>query len=142
MLKAGKAVGEIATDEKLPYITVYRLATGESYKKLGAALKARSKKLKLTPDLRSWIVDVKKRKNWTHGRIGAKVGVTATTIGRVLDEERRLLAARVQSLCLSSGSNAAARTKYRLTQFEVEALLEMANEKPIPLKLKKQLEED
>lgn len=137
----GQTPAEIAETEGLPYMTVYRLGTGDSYKKLGPAPVARAVKLKITPELREWVVSVKKRKNWTNVRIAAKLGVTSATVARVLLEERLVLAARVQSMFLSSGSNAAARKKFGLNPIEVDSLIELAASRPVPEKLKERLEE-
>jgi hypothetical protein len=140
-MESGESPAAIAEDEGLPYMTVYRLGTGGSYRKLGPALVERSTKVKITPERRAWIVDVKKRKNWTNVRIAEKLQVTSATVARVLLEERLVLAARVQAMFLSSGSNAAARKKFGLNPIEVESLIELAAERPIPEKLKDRLEE-
>lgn len=123
-------------------MTVYRIATGESFKQLGPAVIERTAKEKITPEIRAWILDVKKRKNWSNVRLAKKLGVTAATIARVLLEERMLLAARVQSMFLSSGSNKAARDKFGLNKFEVESLLTLATERPVAGKLKERLQEE
>jgi hypothetical protein len=134
-------VGAIAKREGLPYMTVYRLATGESFKKLGSAPVERASKTKITPEIRAWIMDVKKRKNWTNVRLARKLSVTPITIARIIMEERMVLAARVQSMFLSSGSNSAARKSFGLNNIEVEALLALATERPLPEKLKGRIEE-
>lgn len=131
----------LAKEEGVPYMTVYRLATGESFKKLGSAVVARGDKVKMTPEVRAWIVDVKQRKSWTNTKIAAKCEVSSATVARVLFEERLLLAMRVQSLFMTSGNHLLAKKKHDLNDFQIQSLMELASAKVPSKKLKAQLEE-
>lgn len=140
-LLAKESAYSVAKDLGLGYMAVYKIGIGETWKNVspvGRLIPARE--AQITPAQRDWAWK-KKRQGWSGTKIARKLGVSETTVGRLLKESRRLLAARVHQMFLTSGSHEAAMLLYRLAAPEVDELITLATSTPLPRKLRKELEE-
>lgn len=136
-LTAGMNPSVVATAEGLPYMVVYRIATGQTWKSVRttAAKPGRlipERQTKLTKEIRDKVYASKRATGRTNIRIAKAMGLSETMVARAVADGRALLAARVQRLLLTSGEHEVAMTRYGLTLDEVESLVAWAHEHDLP----------
>lgn len=140
-LATGESAYSVAKAMEVGYMAVYKIGIGETWKDVepkGRLIPERE--AGTTPEQRDWAWR-KKRKGWSGSKIARKLGLSETTVSRLLREARQLLAARVHQMYLTSGSHEAAQTEFRLSSDEMEELLTLATTTTLPRKLRKELAE-
>lgn len=140
----------VASDMGLPYMVVYKISTGQTWKSVRptggkVAPPGRitpGREMALSPEKRDMVYAEKRRTNATNGALAAHFGVSESSIARAVRDARALLAARVQRLNITSGNNDVAMEMYGLTSQEADQLLELASGQQLSPRLARELSEE
>lgn len=143
-LVGGATPGQVAKAESLPYMVVYRIATGETWQSVdGQAYRTIPNRVKqLTPELRDQIYMEKRGSGESNAKVAASLGLSESMVARAVRDARILLAARVQRLRLTSGDDDMAISQYGLSPEEADELVAWATDNDVPEHLRSELSED
>lgn len=141
LLKDGASPAKLAREFSVGYMAVYKIAIGETWKSNGSTVRLIPiREARLGSEQRKWAVRMKK-KGKSNRYIAKKLEVSETSVCRLLKDARLLVAHSVQSMLLSSGTNAASMRKYGIDSKEVTALITLAATTPLPPRLRAEMEE-
>ena len=141
ILAKGKNVARTARAFGVPYQTVYRIATGETWRdvppvgpiaKLEYARPGPKRKVGLKRWYKIWNA---KRKGMEIKKISELTRLSASSVRRLASEFEIVIAHRISQLQLTSGSYEPAKRKYGIRRSEAERLDQKAANTPLPDRL-------
>lgn len=140
-LREGEALGDVVKDLGISYMAGYKVASGKTWKTLtnGERLIAK-RKPKIRAKHRDWIARAKERGK-TNAYIARKLGVTETTVARLVADADLITAYKLRAAVLTSGSESAAAKAVGVSMKQAEKLLAMATASEPPRRLRPYLVE-
>ena len=147
-LVKGRSVARVARLTGLPYQTVYRIATGETWRELAPAgpvhdvkheTRGPRRKVGLKTQHLMWR---KRRGGATVAAVSERTGVSESSVRRLVSEFELMLCHRVSQLQLTAGSYEPAKRKYGIPRTEAQQMDERAVTEPLPARLRSILDED
>lgn len=145
-LKAGLKPSVVAAQMGLPYMVVYKLAIGQTWKHVvvdgvsdGRLIGQRG--LRMTKELRDKMFKAKQTKGVTNERLAKLHRMSETMVAKAMRDARALLAARVHRTLLTSGNNDVAVEQFGVTSAEADELVTYAIDNPLPERLRAELED-
>lgn len=133
----------------LPYMIVYRIAVGATWKHVNVrGVESKGKRSiprrtpRLTPTLRDSIYGNKRVWSVSNADVAKRMALAESMVARAVRDGRALMAARVQRLLMTSGSNDLAVERYGLSTGELDALLALASTQVLPNHLKAEAARD
>jgi hypothetical protein len=141
----GRQPSDIARELGKSYQLVYKVAANLTWKRIfptkGRVLARRE--TKYTRALRDQIAKAKRaHPNKSNLKLASEMGLSESMVARAIRDARALMAARVQRMLLTSGSNLMAAKQYKLKLDEIEALLALAATQTLPEHLAAEAAED
>lgn len=145
-LADGRPVSRVARDFDIPYQTVYRIATGETWSEVEPVgpvphLESATRGPKRKAGIKRWY------RLWNAKRNGAKTQklaqlskLSTSTVRRLVSEFEIIIAHRISQLQLTSGSYEPAKRKYGIRRSEAERLDQKAMNTPLPSRLQAALD--
>lgn len=140
-LAKGASVREVASEKGHPYVVVHRIATGKAWASLAPegpivdrAKESRGARRKIPIKTWYWIWAAKRR-NMKIADIAKKTGVSRSTVFRLIDEFRLMLAHEALRTHLTSGSYEPMKRKFGIRRAEAQTLDEFAQIHPLPERL-------
>lgn len=139
-LNNGESVNEVANALGVGYMAVYKIAIGKTWKGLtGGKRLIAARKPRIRKKHRDFVALAKAR-NKTNASIARKLGVSETTVARLVSDNKLILAHRLREAVMTSGSEDAAARAIGVKPRDAETLLLLAA-KPLPRRLREFLEE-
>lgn len=150
LTQPGATAASVARAEGLPYMLVYKIAAGITWKDVkvrgtpppvegGRWIQKRTPTYSTA--LRDRVYALKRKAKVSNARLARKLELSETMVARAVREGEALLAARVQRLLLTSGRHDVAMEQYDLSLEEAERLVAVASKAPLPEHLAKELDE-
>jgi len=141
----GRTPADLARELRKPYNLVYKVAAGLTWKHVLAS-KGRvlpQRETKYTRALRDKVYAVKRaHPDKSNLKIANDLGLSESMVARAIRDGRALMAARVQRMLLTSGSNLMAAKQYKLKPAELDQLLALADAQTLPPHLAIEAAED
>lgn len=144
----GRSVARVARVAGLPYQTVYRISTGETWRELAPAGPVHDVKREVRGPRRRVTLKIQyvmwsKRRAGVHvSAISERTGVSESSVRRLVAEFELLLCHRISQLQLTAGSYEPAKRKYGIPRTEAQRMDERAVSEPLPARLQSTLDED
>lgn len=147
-LAGGAKPSEVADTEQLPYMVVYKIATGVTWKHVvvegieavdGNRLVAK-REVVLSSAARDKLYTAKRQSGASNATLARASGLSESMVARAVREAHALLAAKVQRYLLTSGSHNAACEQFGLTPDEAECMVAYASSYSLSERLSKELE--
>lgn len=140
-LRAGESLSDIVKDLGISYMAGYKVAAGKTWKSLtGGERLIAKRKPKIRAKHRAWVARAKERGR-TNAYIARKLGVTETTVARLVADADLITAYKLRAAVLTSGSESAAAKALGVSMKQAEKLLAMATASEPPRRLRRFLEE-
>jgi len=133
-LRSGQTPAQVAARLQKPYMVVYRIAIGETWKgskKTGERISP-ARQLVLTAELRYRIWSAKRSTGASNAKLAKALRLSESMVARAVQDGRALTAYRAQRLMLTSGDLSMAMERYSLTMEEAEAMVTWASEHELP----------
>lgn len=139
-LKKGESVGDVHKALGIGYMSVYKIAIGKTWKSLtGGKRLIPGRKPRIQKKHRDFVALAKAR-NKTNASIARKLGVSETTVARLISDHKMILAHRLRDAIMTSGSEDAGARAIGIKPSETEELLLLAA-KELPKRLREFVEE-
>lgn len=135
MLESGENPAKVAKTLGIGYMSVYKIATGKTWKSItGGARLIGNRTTRMGPKHREYVRKAKE-KNKSNAFISRKLGISETTVARLVRDNELLDAHRLRAAVLSSGDQDTAARSIGVRPREAEAILLFAAKNPLPKRL-------
>lgn len=146
-LANGTSIGRVAKKYKVSYQTVYRIATGETWKEIEPAGPVNVIKGKRGPKRRlsiklQYLLWKKRRAGVSAAILAEKTGLSESSVRRLIYEFELILCHRISQLQLTSGSYEPANRKYGVVYGHAKKMDLRATQTPLSEKLRRVLNND
>jgi hypothetical protein len=135
MLENGENPAKVAKILDIGYMSVYKIATGKTWKSLTGGTRLIGKRTtRIGPKHREYVRKAKE-KGKANAFIARKLNVSETTVARLVRDNELIDAHRLRAAVLSSGDQDSAARAVGIKPRKAEALLLFAASNPLPKRL-------
>jgi DNA invertase Pin-like site-specific DNA recombinase len=140
MLESGESPAKVAKDLDIGYMSVYKIATGKTWKGLTGGQRLIGERTTRMGSKHREYVRKAKDKGKTNAYIARKLQVSETTVARLVRDNALIDAHRLRTAVLSSGDQDSAARAVGIKPRRAEALLLFAISNPLPKRLQEYVE--